>query len=113
MCEECGYTLLHGIRCPQRQSPVVLRCRICDAPIDKQAKHLSLARTYICCDCAEEMDQNDIKELFGFGNTFELIARLCENTDFTGDGNKTKIRQKGSFYLKKPLQENRNAAEAE
>lgn len=76
MCEECGYAVLHGLRCPQRQHNVTLRCRICDGVINEKQPHLLLRRHPICFDCAEEMDLHDIKEIFRVG-TLELIALLC------------------------------------
>ena len=96
MCEECGYTVLHGLRCPQRQPAVAPRCRICDSAIDENLPHLLYRRHRICYDCAEEMDLYDIKELLGV-STFALIALAGE-----GMGEASPVR---SAPTTKPLTE--------
>ncbi|MBQ9121843.1 MAG: hypothetical protein IJY12_05760 [Clostridia bacterium] len=83
MCEECGYSFLHRAGCPQITDTGNRRCRICDRPVDEEDVYLSSREgrrtAYICCPCLEEMDLYEIKELFGFTETMELITHLTES----------------------------------
>ena len=80
MCEECGYSMLHRLGCPQRSASSYPRCRICGGeavaeelcPIPRPDGRM----IHVCPDCAEELALYEIKELFGFTTTGELISRL-------------------------------------
>lgn len=85
MCEECGYSLLHRLGCPQITDTDTRRCRICDGAVYPEDLAVTLRQgkrlAHVCYTCAEEMDLYDIKELFGLTETVELIARLAASTD--------------------------------
>ena len=82
MCEECGYTLIHRMGCTQRTSTGDRQCRICDGSVEHEDTYVAVKEgrhtAFICCSCLEEMDLYEIKELFGFTETLELVARLAD-----------------------------------
>ena len=83
MCEECGYTLIHRMGCPQASQGMDRRCRICDGSVENEDVYVSHSFgrhvSYVCPVCLEEMDLYEIKEMLGITETLELVARLTED----------------------------------
>jgi hypothetical protein len=83
LCEECGYTLLHRLGCPQASQRMNRYCRICDGSVENEdafvAEQIGSHVSYVCLSCLEEMDLYDIKELLGIQETLDLVARLTED----------------------------------